>query len=107
MSAPGLLHDAYAGFLVSTVELHKRLMACIEQVQDADTSTMYLNMLYSFLCALNQMQLLEQVEGKFGAKLHALPPAGLREAAHFLFGVVGPPPDLGLEGPSPAAGAAD
>jgi hypothetical protein len=92
------IRDVYTGFVLVTIELHRRLIECIDQVRDEATSTMYLNLMYPFLCALNRMELLSTVvEPRFGAKLHDLAPADLRAAAKLVLDTVGPPPDVGLQ----------
>lgn len=88
-----LLKDCYAGFILSTIELHKRLIECIDLI-DEETEIMYLNMILSFLCALNKMNILNDVEEKFGAKLHELPAPDMKKAAKYVFQVVGPPPEV-------------
>jgi hypothetical protein len=89
------LRNSYAGFVLSMVELHKRLQVCVAEIEDEQTATLYLNMVLPFLCALNKMELLQEVEARMGARLCELPPKGLREAAGHIMQLVGPPPDMG------------
>jgi hypothetical protein len=96
MATPITIQDTYAGYVLANIEIHKRLAETIEQITD-ETAPMYISMTYTFLCALNKMDLLDEVEQQFGYKFHALTGHQLKQAARFLFDIIGDPPEVNFD----------
>lgn len=90
------VHDVYAGFVLTVIQLHKHLVQCAAHISE-DNKGMYSSMLVSLLCSLNQLPLLHDIEDKHGQHLHDLPAATMRRAAEHVLATMGPPPELGEE----------
>ena len=88
--------EMYAAFVLTIVDLHKKLVELQKQVTE-ETKVMYQNMLYPFLCALNQLELLGHVQERFGGAYHELEVDAFKAATEYIFSEIGPAPDVSLQ----------